>query len=513
MKRTILCISIALLFIEFVGVAHAADNCQMVWPQFGVVSCEVFFGSTPKSEQKSPVCTNNDCSISFSCVGKANCEIPSINFQLKCPGIYGVSYTVTVDGTQLGGTYGGSNAPNIPSFSSATISGTCKLLYVAYTPFTPESKVIMNYQNIYLYDTNPDYPKHKVDASVGCIPNGIMNKEGYTSQLPSTIVDANGNLAPSQNQKPSNIVDSLPTNMEIGNTYSYLYKWIPVSGINIINGKDGTPVGYCGGSLGERKLLTYSKITGNDGCYIIPTGVKKSIECCTNEDCKWKDASGKYVCDPTSFTCSLERPCNSDYECQVIGEQTCINNVMASWSCDLSIPWYPMSGTCKKQTKNVACCSDNDCSSNQYCDKELGCKDRYTLADCPSDKCCDGGSSYKPRSCSAGLNCCKIGNSIVGECKQTCEPVKKVTEDSKATDTSSSADNSNNGVGVIIIVVIVLVLATAGLIYYIKNSKSKHKSSRNHGEEMERHPKNHCTECGHVLKHDAEFCTNCGKKV
>jgi len=421
-----LCLIFVSLTLASIVLAQTQTNCKTVWPQFGVVDCEVFYGSTPQSEQKTPTCSGNDCSFSFSCAGRANCEIPSTNIQLSCGTGYCLSYTITKDGSQLG-SYGScfsNNPPAISQFSTATISGTCKLLGLGglYQPFSSGSKVIMNYQNIYLYDTNPDYPKHKVDASVGCVPNGIMYKSGYTSQLPSSWIDSNGNTGGS---KPSNLVDTLPTNMAVGDTYSYFYKYIEVSGINVVIGKDGNPVGYCGGSLGNRQLLSYSQITSSEGCYIIPTSFQKKVDCCANEDCKWKDPSGKLLCDPTTFTCTDKVPCNSDIECQVPWQSAgCTNKVETSWKCDLNQKWYPKQGTCVMTTKNVPCCTDSDCSSNQFCDKETGCQSKYVVVDCPSGKCCESGGNYKSQACSSGQLCCHSGDTIVGECKQSCEPPK-----------------------------------------------------------------------------------------
>lgn len=529
MKRLILILIIGIILLNLSLVL--AENCKVAWPQFGVVSCEVFYGSTPQIETKSFSCSGTSCSISFSCAGRSNCAINNIasDITASCSNsaLYSYYYTINVDGKIMpsSGEYGNcwvgcDNPPNSGTgkFGSLTINGECRTQIKNKAPLV-NSKATISYENIYLYDTTPDYPKHKVDSSVGCVPNGIMFKSGYTSRLPSSWVDSNGNAA--EKSKPSDIVDAV-TNMDPGKTYSYLYGWREVANINLINGKDGNPAGYCGGNLGDRKLLSYSKIDGNDGCYIIPTSVQKNVECCYNEDCKWKDASGKYICDPTTFTCSLERPCNSDYDCQIIGEESCSNKIETSWKCDLSSQWQPYKGTCKKETKTVLCCSDNDCSDKEYCDKESGCKAKYVFEECPSNKCCKFGGDFKEKGCSSGEKCCTSGG-YVGECKESCEPIpissdNKIVETAKDTKgyaedngekilSSTSEESSSTGT-IVLVVFLILISSSIGFFVYVKNKDKKPKTKKEQGRSAK-----HCSKCGNTLKAGSKFCTKCGRKT
>lgn len=511
MKKLFLFLFLGILLTGFVY----AESCQVVWPQFGVVSCQVFYGSSTQLDIKSPLCSNNICTTSFSCAGKSECVIKSNEISLSCSGIPCLEYSIYKDGQMLGqpfswGTCPGKQNPGeLSSFNELSISATCTTLGIRNN-IDSTSTITMEYKNKYLYDTTPDYPSHKVDASTGCVPNGIMYKRGYTSQLPSNMIDSSGNSAP--NQKPSNLIDPLPTNMNVGDTYSYLYKWVPVSGINVVNGKSGNSAGYCGGSLGNRKLLSYSQVSGSDGCYIIPTSVQKDVECCYNDDCKWKDTNGKYVCDPTTFTCSINRPCNSDYECQVIGEETCQDSIQTSWKCDLSSPWQPYKGTCKQSTTNVACCSDNDCPSDSYCDKSLGCKPKYVLTDCPYGKCCNGGN-YKPASCSGSLQCCTNGGNV-GDCKQSCNvDVSSTSEDIGQSSLQGSLNSSlstqlGNNRMIIIVIGLIIIAGALGVWFYLKNKDNAIRDKKD-----DSNLENKCSHCGHGNKDGAKFCMSCGEKL
>jgi len=508
-----------LLFLSTTIFAQSQTSCQVVYPQFGVVSCEVFYGSAPLTETKSPNCVGDSCTFTFSCEGKAECQISSTDIQLSCDTWgYCFTYTLTKDGQNMGSyssCTGGNPPQSISRFSSVTITGNCQLNIINYpkAPLSSNSRITMTYQNIYLYDTNPDWPKHKVDASVGCVPNGIMYKSGYTNQLPLSWIDSNGNIA---GTKPSNLVDTLPTNMKVGETYSYFYSWREVSGINAIIGKDGNPSGYCGGSLGDRKLISFSQVTLGSSCYLVPTSIQKNVECCYNEDCKWKDPSGKLVCDPTTFTCTNQRPCNSDAECQVPGETySCVNKVETSWSCDLTQKWYPYKGTCIKTTKSVPCCTDSDCPdpNNQYCDKVNGCQSKYKYSDCPIGKCCESGGNYKPKSCPSDLQCCHTGDPIVGECKSSC-----VEQKQEAPQVTGERPITGQFVlpiePTMLVALIGIGVIGVGIYMFLKKKGVSllTKTVPEHKTKIEGKVK-YCTECGAKQDINKKYCTNCGSKL
>lgn len=514
MKRVLFFLFIVLLFNPIIVYAQ---ECDVVWPQFGVVSCETFFGSTAEKETKTPICQESQCTFDFSCAGKTECQFFSedvLNSKNECPGILScLEYSIYKNGNLVGKEWDYGRcptkdpAPNLQSFETVTIIARCWDL-LSYSSIDSSSTVTLTYRNKYLYDENPDHPKHKVDQSVGCIPQGIMYKSGYTSSLPARWVDNQGSQ---KGTKPQDLVDNLPSSMAVSETLSYFYGWRDVPGINAIKDKEGDLKGFCGGNLGDRKILSYQEISSGGNCYIVPTGVEKTVECCYNEDCKWKDSSGKLVCNPETFTCSEERPCNSDFDCEVIGQTSCFNNIETSWLCYLDEPWEPYKGTCKKSTKNVQCCSDSECGSGQYCDREEGCLDKYLLEECPQGKCCEPGGSYKTRDCPSGKQCCHVSGSYVGTCKDTCGTVAQSTEEQilSNNDMSGSTGMSILGGSSLLFGGLIVVLAVVGFVLW----KNKSKLVKTRKKESKSVKSGFCTKCGTELEKSQKFCVGCGKKV
>jgi len=509
MKKLIFILIFGIFLVSLVG---AEENCDVVWPQFGVVSCETFYGSNPETLSKTPSgCSNNICQFSFSCAGKSECKISSYDIQLICPGIPCIEYSIYKNEGLLGRVFGygsciGKNDPPpvIDDFNSVDILARCTY-FLDEIEVDPSSTVKMTYRNRYLYDENPDHPEHKVDESVGCIPQGIMYEEGIVNKLPSLWIDSEGN----SESLPSNVIDQFPTNMNVGETYSYFYSWREIPNINLIKNKEGTIAGYCGGSLGNRKLLDYQNVDDGGSCYVLPTSIQKTVECCYNEDCRWKGEG--YVCDPTTFTCSENKPCNSDIECQVIGQPICSNNIETSWMCDLTKPWHPNEGTCTKSTRNVFCCSDNDCSKDEYCNKELGCKLIYTLEKCPSKRCCVAGGNYEEKSCGDNLSCCIVGGSVVGICAEDCSQISEEDLEGGITGGVISESKGKSSTGIIILIVF-LVLIGGSIAYYFYTNKKKTTPKKGVKKELETKGK-HCTKCGSLLKSRGKFCSKCGRKV
>jgi len=263
---------------------------------------------------------------------------------------------------------------------------------------------------IALYESNPDWTQHLVSGSDGCMVHSLA--QGYSSSqivsgsAPQQWVDENGNSKGTLSDSNTFVnLNTVPTNLETGQTYSYFYKWIEVAGINVAFDRQGQPVGYCGGSLGNRKFYDYSKVNTQGGdCYLIPTAVQKSVECCYPTDCRFKGSD--LTCDTNTFTCSDKKSCDSDIECQA-DEAACTSKTKTEWKCDLSQPWYPKKGTCVKQTSAVDCCVSEDCADTRvYTCSNNKCIMRKDLLDCPSNYCCKIGGTYKPQDCATGLQCC-----------------------------------------------------------------------------------------------------------
>jgi hypothetical protein len=534
-------------------------------PQFGTVVCQ---GSTPPTYEypEKNFSGSSESVVSFDCI--SDCSFEQVSWITDssgrgvdqggqaCSTGWGLSFYIYVGSNPtptfaryvLGNTNGNLPVNFDRTSGSLTIKATCCPLGLNYgcTKIADGFKAKIKQTTIWLYDGNPGQPvPQQVDGSVNCIPNSFVqkysNKRVISGDMPSDISSV---VKPPNYQDILTIQNNLlnaPVNMRPGQTYSYLYGWNVVPNINILYKKDGSISGYCGGSVGNRQVFDFSTVTTASGsCYLIPTTFSRNAECCYNEDCKWKDPSGSLVCDPNTFSCSEQRPCNSDIDCQVPGEASCLNKQETSWNCNLNQKWYPYQGTCVKTTKVVPCCSDNDCpdSANQYCDKEKGCLQRYVLMDCPSGKCCESGGNYKPQSCYSGLQCCHYGDPIIGECKTSCAPPPTQTSQpsqvAQPQQTSQPTTGENiypssgtsmpitgnllanlNSTNLAVIVGIVIAICIGGFLVY-RNRKSGTrivKEVKKHKEKKTDSKGKFCTKCGSKLNESQKFCTKCGKEV
>ncbi|MFH1256986.1 MAG: hypothetical protein V1494_06890 [Candidatus Diapherotrites archaeon] len=402
------------------------------------------------------------------------------------------------------------------------IVGTCIGVLGDEHPLRSGSKIKVDTRKIYLYE-NPDNTTNFVmmPGTVGCVPTDFVSKyypqKAVSENLPTTYFETSTTTKSLSGQyKSINQISysfaNNPTNLHAGETYTFLSGWKIIPDIGIIYDKDNMPNGYCmGGSPGNRNLMSFSKIdTVSGACYLIPTSVKSVVECCYNEDCKWKDPTGALLCDPNTFSCTDSKPCDTDIDCQVPGQVTCLNNTETIWSCDLTHKiWPSKNGSCTKSTNKVLCCSDSECGPNEVCNRTEGCKARYTLQDCPYSSCCSEGRNYKAQDCASGQECCKAEGSYVGQCKDSCEPVKVIAEGSEASalpNTGSAVLSSENSLSsalpIIIVLIIVGLVGVAAYFFYLKPQQA---------------PTNVnaiiCPKCNSQQKATVNFCTSCGERL
>lgn len=437
MKKTNILILVAFLMITLSVSVNAVTQCQVAWPQFGVVRCEIDTNSQPSYSQIKYTHSTDYSTATYSCTGKCDIESSgSITNGFTCPALYSQRWEIYRSGTLVassGGFWGGGFSAFPMQFNdkdSISVKSWCSY-YIGSSKVNDNAYATIKTWNKYLYETTPDWPRHKVESTIGCAPQtwitNYLNQGVSSGNVPSSWVDSTGSVKDTLSVH-SNIqynLQNAPSVMSIDTDYSYFYKWITVPDINLVYNKEGTSAGYCGGTTGNRKLFSYSEITTIGGnCYLIPSSVQKSVECCSNEDCKWNPS--KPTCDTSTFSCSDKKPCNSDVECQVPGQtSTCSNKQDTVWKCDTNQKWYPYSGTCIQTNLPVACCSDSECGIDQYCNKQKGCLDKYNLIDCLDGKWCLRGGRYKPQSCSSDLKACPSADSMIGDCKESCEPPKK----------------------------------------------------------------------------------------
>ncbi len=531
----------------------AEEDCKIAYPQFGTVYCEQTNNYDYPKKELNP---SGEWSVaSFTCV--TECELQQnwiIDYNTGnplhmgdnfCPGIPVLGVLVEVNGEKAYQyTWSGGGVGTWPiNFDRVNNNLEVKLQCCDITgcrPLANGGSVKIKQAQTWLYDENPDKTHAKVENSKYCVPQNLITKyheyslkdyssyptQWYEGDNKRTISEFIGNSELIKN------IERLPENMKDGDTYSYFYKWIEVPDINTINGRDGELSGYCGGSLTDRKLYSFDEVETFSRCYMIPTSIKRSVECCYNEDCSWKDPSGNLRCDPSTFTCTDKRPCNSDIEC---GEEVCSNFQSTTWSCDFSKPWYPYGGECKKSIKSVPCCEDSDCPnpSKQYCNRDEGCKDLYILIDCPMGMCCKEGGDYKPKDCPSNLECCPTSSPIIGECKSSCESEESSASQGVAAKTNDYiTGKATQGIGYDIsqsfplIFFGIIILLVVG-IYYLHNkgyinipSKTKattqkpiSKAKKPEKKKIEKSEAGFCPYCGNKVEKGDAFCPECGRKV
>lgn len=412
---------VALLTVySFSGLAYS-NSCQLAYPMMEVLECskgESF--STPLSL----IPSSGGYNATYSCI--SDCEL---TISARCNGwgstIYG---SVLINGVLSKSLYTESGAFHDENLDTSVnlAEGDEANVRISCDSSSFSVQVSVRDSNKYIYATNHEWPQHKLAETQNCIPQSrvkqMINQQVASGNLPQVYYSGGQDALGNQLIEPENFVDlsmyNINTEMKVGDTISYFYRWEDVPDINLAYDKLGSAV-YCGGSTYDRKIYSYATINTKGGnCYNVPSSTIKKVECCSDSDCGYQNE----VCGP-DFTCTDQKPCNSDYQCGSI-EPTCNDKQLSSWSCDLSTQDFTLpngekyGGWCKKNVKPVACCA-NSCPVNYHCDYNEGCvRDIHFMA-CPPGSCCSSGGDYKPKSCSEGYECCTSGG-LVGECKSTC---------------------------------------------------------------------------------------------
>lgn len=125
-------------------------------------------------------------------------------------------------------------------------------------------------------------------------------------------------------------------------------------------------------------------------CEIIES---KPVECCGDADC-----GGESFCDTSTFTCEQDVACTQDSDCGI------------STFCDysdlkLKTPYCTILGQCSHTTKNVDCCSSQDCSAGYYCMDDYTCDTSVVPKQSCPYQCCINEELYFDRLCPDGQYC------------------------------------------------------------------------------------------------------------
>ena len=138
-----------------------------------------------------------------------------------------------------------------------------------------------------------------------------------------------------------------------------------------------------------------------------------------------------FTCDQDLNECvklaTINEPCGPDAE-----NAKCNPSYHITLAC--------IRGVCQEKIVNAGCESDDDCSSEQYCNKELSepkCTDRVTT----QEQC---GSCTTDSDCKKGLKCQANVCMKVAGWKQSCNVTEVCQADSKPCDTELACDLSEN---------------------------------------------------------------------
>jgi len=490
MPRVIVKVSLCLVFVlsslASIVLAQTQQPCKLAYPQMEVTECDAGESFTATNAHTFQ-CNGNDCKITYTCI--VDC---TINVHIDCGAVSEIKGQILVNNkpvADLSQFVSGGGTADVTGIKagegdSIVIPASCARLYFPYPVDTSKSYANIQDYNKYLYATNPDFPRHKLDDTKNCIPQSYVSnyiaQQVSSGNLPSVYTTGGKDALGNNIQTPKNFQDiskiNLASELKKGDTLSYFYKWITVDDINLRYDQNKNPVFCGGGTIGQRKLFSYSTIqTSGGSCYSVPSSQSGTGECCGDGDCS---IVGK-ICGP-AFTCTDKKPCNSDVECGT-QEPQCSNNQLTSWTCDktqgpVNMPnGQTYAGWCAKQTKNVACCPSS-CGSGTHCEYDKGCVSDINVIDCPAGKCCESGGNYKTVSCKGGQACCHYGDSIVGECQASCQPTTQ--EQSKGQSGSAITGQFVFPEGSTLITIIIIVIAAVGGIvgYIIYKNKQKEPS-------------------------------------
>ena len=462
-------IVIAALSISLFSVmVCATSDCQLATPRYGVVQC---MNTMQKETHRSNFGSfENGRSLNqIPCL--SNCKLSSEeDISIDCKGVPWDEYTVYKNGV-IKNTFPISWNRD----DSLFIRGRCTTI-ITNSPVPQDAYVEYQQDKIMLYEgwagTLPTKP---LDYTEACSLNKIASKYHGEGDINSFL---NPETGIKENKPPStyNSINEMSTNWEIGDNYVFVKDWqTGIADISLAYDKNNRAY-WCGGSSGNRKIYNVNEITSRSGvCYAIPSSIaKQNIECCFPADCSWKGS--QYTCNPDTWKCEETRWCDSELDCQqVFGEGVCQNEQIIKWSCNFNKKWGTHVGTCEKKIRSVTQCPD-DCTSSEYYNEEEGkCKPRTEYINCPPGKCCDGGDSYKQKSCSSDLVCCKSEGSSIGECKTECEEEKNDDEKQFQEITGLAiSDDSSSPSNMFFIACFLIVVILAGLFYYSKRIEKPH---------------------------------------
>lgn len=517
MKKLILLFFVCMFLVSLGSFVLGEEKCQVAYPMMEVLKCEKqdsFTKTLPFS------CSGTTCTLNYNCI--SDCIIDTIH--IDCGATGGIKGDVTIAGgppQHFGRFYEISGKHDLNNFKTAgegeeiLINANCDFAWIDYALNTSKSYVTIKDSNKYLYATNHEWSSHKLDDTPNCIPqsrvSNFISKQVSNGNLPSVYqnggTDILGNQIITQQGDYSLSNINLNSELRTGDTLSYFYRWELVSNINLKYDQDKNPV-YCGGSSDQRKLINYEQVgTGDGSCYLVPSSLKRNVECCLDGDCHLNNL----LCGP-DFICTDKKPCNGVYDCGT-EETSCINNQKTTWTCDTSSGEVNMpdgttyKGWCKKETKSTQCCSSS-CQEGYHCVEDKGCESDVRIINCPAGKCCKSGGDYREAICQGGNICCTNGG-YVGDCKKSCEEIKESTS-TKSQDASQTSGITGNVAGNggssktgILIAIVFLILIGGSIAFYIYKRKSPSKVSSPS-------TTSHCTKCGSKIS--GKFCTKCGKK-
>ncbi len=406
------------------------QECKLAYPMMEVLKCETGDSKTENLEFFQNTTSRYWYTEAYTCISECNADI-TLTRRDTSWAAEDLIYQIFIDG-QSGGRV---PIPDVAGLRFDDISERTQRQFSEGQEFklitnADTRSVDITDKNKYLYATNHEWSSNQLQNTQNCLPQNrvysLVEEQIGRGNLPSVYYQGGIDAIENQVIEPQGkFVDlsnyNLNTELKVGDTISYFYRWTEVPDINLRydNRRDAV---YCGGSSTNRKLIGYNAIETRGGeCYNVPSNKIRDVECCYDGDC----ALTGEICG-VNFQCTTQKPCNSDFECGTQDNQ-CKNKQLTTWSCDISRGSFNLpngetyQGWCREEKKPVLCCEEN-CGAGYHCNYTEGCiKDIHWLA-CSGD-CCLSNGDYVPKECNGGLTCCTVGGSLVGECKEVCEPI------------------------------------------------------------------------------------------